>query len=84
MKGSLMKLNRVSTFSGEGQMVINEISKDSIYLINFFKLTNVVLFDQLHKIYPDKASPFVRRVRKAAGLISKLKMAELPKDEHFG
>ena len=35
------------------------------------------------KLNPDKAKPFVRRGRKAAGLI-KEKMAELPKDETSG
>jgi hypothetical protein len=33
----------------------------------------------LNKLNPDKAKPFVRRERKAAGLLKK--MAELPKDE---
>jgi hypothetical protein len=35
-------------------------------------------------VFPDKARPFVKTARKAAGLISKLEIAELPKVFHFG
>jgi hypothetical protein len=44
----------------------------------------LICFDLDSLISPEKANLFERRGRKATGLISKQKMAELPKDKLFG